>query len=427
MFNMSHEQHNPNDRFAAWGKAQQQMPSRNLELKNVALFSLKPVEKKFKFRPFRWLGYSLGSVIAAYYFVVLPVIAIKLKIDEKSESQAALTQVSYAPTYATVENTAKSSDTFGLNPLNSELQGTLGNSDVRTTFERLTFIPPLGKAVADQIWGEREGYERGYDDVSDTREFLKTYYQATIRTRQVAKLATHIQTMARGYGGRVDDISVNKESAYITFVVPKTKFEDFTQELRGLVSPKFIEEIISAQNLLPEKQRIEKQTDSAIRAVDEVQAEREQLIKNHNTAVIELQNKINSFNPRIAYARQQYAAATSTDIKLELGKDVSYWVTQQMYAKKQLTEENAQYEDAIRLNDSDLLASQEKLGGWYQADEDLLANVETVEASVSLRWISVWELIDLYVPIGWIVGGLLLAAWIGYFKLIRRKKLSLPI
>ena len=32
---------------------------------------------------------------------------------------------------------ASSTDTFGLNPLNSELQGTLGNSDLRTTIARL--------------------------------------------------------------------------------------------------------------------------------------------------------------------------------------------------------------------------------------------------------------------------------------------------
>lgn len=32
---------------------------------------------------------------------------------------------------------ASSTDTFGLNPLNSELSGTLGNSDLRTTIARL--------------------------------------------------------------------------------------------------------------------------------------------------------------------------------------------------------------------------------------------------------------------------------------------------
>lgn len=414
---MSHESHNPTDRLSAWGKAQHQTPSRNLEMKNVALFSLKPVEKKFKFRPFRWVGYSLATIVGAYYFVFLPVVIFKMKMDERPSKQ----MVKVEPVVTKETSLAKSADTFGLNPFNTELQGALGSADLGTTIQRLTIIPSLGKFVAEQVFDQEKGY---YDDVSDTREFLKTYYQATIRTRNVTTLATRIQTIARGYGGRMDDISVNKESAHISFVVPKNKFDAFTEEMRGLVHPKFIEENISAKNLLSQKQVIEKQTNRAEETLFTVQQQRDILVKNHQSLVNNLQNQINSFNRQIRGLRNQYATTTSTAQQQILSNQVALVTQQQNQAKQVLAQENSRYETALRLNDVNVSASQDRVDNWYKEDSELLANVETVEASVSLRWISVWEVIELYVPIYGLAAAVLLGGvatyWVVY--LVRPQK-----
>lgn len=391
---MSHESHNPTDRLAAWGKAQQQTPSRDLEMKNVALFSLKPTPRK-TYRHFHWAQYVMSVVTV---FGVLGVIGLQT-LNQMRMATSSGSIHSFESSVAPVAYNSEIGDV-------EVAQDVVYNSAARQPF--------LEQPI-----------EQFKKSVADTREFLKTYYRATLRTREVAKVATHIQTIARGYGGRVDDISVNKEFAHISFVVPKNKFDAFTEEMRGLVRPKFIEENISAENLLPQKQVIEKQTVQVVGTVEEIQAEREELIKKHDAKVVELQSKINSFNPRIANARQQYANATSTEEKLQFGDDVKYWVSQQMYAKKQLNQENAEFGYALSAINANLSVSQQRLDGLYQADENLLANVETVEASVSLQWIGVWEIIELYVPIYWILSIVGIVGVIGYFKYGRRLKLPL--
>jgi len=382
---MSHKSHNPTDRLSVWGKAQQQMPSRNLEMKNVALFSLKPIESKKRRYP-HWSQYVMSVVtVCGVVFAV---------------GNLALNRLSDAT--------------------NSVAMRATGAQDTLVTYSVPTALPETSLMAADV----EPALNRFQKNVTDTREFLKTYYQATIRTRQVSKLATHIQTMVRGYGGRMDDISLNKESVHISFVVPKNKFEAFSEELRGLVRPKFIEENISAENLLSQKQVIEKQTNRAEETLFTVQQQRDALVKNHQSLVNNLQNQINSFNRQIKGLRNQYTTTTSTEQQQILSNQIVLVADKQNQAKQALAQENFRYETALRLNDANLSASQDRVDNWYKEDSELLANVETVEASVSLRWISGWEVIRLYVPIYGLAAAVLLggiaAYWVVY--LVRPQK-----
>lgn len=417
---MSHEQHNPHNQFAAWGKAAQKLPARNLELKNVALFTLKPVEKNSRTKKMWWryLAPAMG-VLAALQLITV----ISLPFESSTslfDAGAARQEKSIAPTAPVAVMGRESSDTFGLNPLNSELSGTLGDSDLRTKVAEL--VAPFSSLamVADYV---EQKFEK---KVSDTREFLKTYYQAAIRTRQVAKLATHIQTMARGYGGRVDDISVNQKNAHISFVIPKAKFEAFTDELRGLVKPKFIEEFISSENLLAQKQGIEKQTKVADDAIISIQKKRQELIDNHTAVVKSIQQRINNFSYQLSNLRTQLAATTDSERQVILSQQITRTISVINQTRAELRNENNRFDGALKNNDAELVYAQQRVDDVKEADKDLLANVETVEASVSLQWISLWEVIELYVPIYWIIGGLLIATTIGYFTFVRRHVFKLP-
>lgn len=394
---MSHEQHNLNDRLSAWGKAQVKIPPRNIEMKNVALFSLKPTQNSSKrTRRVYWWQYVLSLTTALTLVLVVN---------------------------SFVSN--KLSPTTGL-----DSAGSFGSSVAlvapQDTFSDTGLTQDLARNSAAMVPMLEQTANRFEKSVADTREFLKTYYQATLRTRQVVKLATHIQTMVRGYGGRVDDISVNKESAYISFVVPKDKFEVFADELRTLVKPKLIEEIISAQNLLSEKQGIEKRTDAAEQTLDSVQKQRQELIDNHGVIVANLQKRINNYSAQINDLRNQFAATTSTNRQQEISNQIAYVTRQQNRAKQELTQENSRFENALRLSDANIAASEKRIDNLYEQDQDLLANVETVEASVSLQWISVWEIVQLYVPIYWILSILGITGAIAYFKYGRHPKLVLP-
>lgn len=394
---MSHKQHNPNEQFAVWGKTQQQMPSRNLELKNVALFSLKPSQNQSKNtgRFYRWQYVLSLTAVLSLVLVVNSFFANKLNSPTGFDSVASL-----------------------------ELS--MDSVTPQTTFSDTEVVKDSARNSAAMMLMPEEPANRFEKSVADTREFLKTYYQTTLRTRQVTKLATHIQTMVRGYGGRVDNISVNKESAYISFVVPKDKFAMFADELRTLVKPKFIEEIISSENLLAQKQGIETRTDAAEQTLDSVQKQRQELIGNHGVAVANLQKRINNYSAQINDLRNQFAATTSTERQQAISNQIAYVTRQQNGVKQELVQENSRYETALRLSDANIAASEKRIDTLYEQDQDLLVNVETVESSVSLQWISVWEIVELYVPIYWILSILTLGGLVGYFRYGHRQKLLLP-
>lgn len=55
--------------------------------------------------------------------------------------------------------------------------------------------------------------------INDTREFLKTSYGASIRTRDVRDVVTSAKNIVKGNDGRVDSISSSEKNGYLTFVV----------------------------------------------------------------------------------------------------------------------------------------------------------------------------------------------------------------
>ena len=60
-----------------------------------------------------------------------------------------------------------------------------------------------------------------------------------------------------------------------------------------------------------------------------------------------------------------------------------------------------------------------------QQDSALTENVETVQGSVSVQWIGIWETFTLYVPAFWLVV-IFGAIIIFYFLFGRRQALELP-
>src|SRR3989344_8448981 len=75
--------------------------------------------------------------------------------------------------------------------------------------------------------------------VTDTREFLKTYYSASMRTRDVPVLTRRVETTVRGYGGRIDQESSSAQYGYVNFALPQSKYDAFRTELEGFVDSRF--------------------------------------------------------------------------------------------------------------------------------------------------------------------------------------------
>lgn len=93
--------------------------------------------------------------------------------------------------------------------------------------------------------------------VTDTREFLKTDYNATIRTRDISTLTRRIETTVRGFGGRIDSSNSSQKWGSVSFVVPAGKFDSFRDEIESLTDARFITTEIRNENLLPQVRNIE--------------------------------------------------------------------------------------------------------------------------------------------------------------------------
>src|SRR3989338_2695499 len=82
--------------------------------------------------------------------------------------------------------------------------------------------------------------------VTDTREFLKIYYSASMRTRDVPALTRRVETTVRGYDGRIDTESSAEKYGYVSFALPQVKYDTFRAELESLVDSRFLKVNISS-------------------------------------------------------------------------------------------------------------------------------------------------------------------------------------
>lgn len=211
--------------------------------------------------------------------------------------------------------------------------------------------------------------------ITDTREFLKIYYNAALRTRDVPALTRRVETTVRGYDGRIDQEQSSLKYGYVSFALPQAKYEAFRAELESLVGKRFITLNISSQNLLSQKVSIEEQQKQADKVLADYKAARQKIVSAHASAVQALQARINA--PEI----------TTSDKQL---------------LQQQLANENASYAAQLNNADANIKYAQDWVKGVQTQDATLLANVATVTGTVSIQWISFWDMAQLYLPGYWI-------------------------
>ncbi|MDP2655129.1 MAG: DUF4349 domain-containing protein [bacterium] len=211
--------------------------------------------------------------------------------------------------------------------------------------------------------------------VTDTREFLKVYYNASMRTRDVPALTRRIETTVRGYDGRIDNESSAEKYGYVSFALPQTKYDAFRTELEGLVGSRFIKVNISSQNLLSQKVSIEEQQKQADTSLADYKATRQKIVNAHASALQSLQAQIDA------------TSATSSE---------------RASLEQQLANENASYTRNLSNADANIKYAQDWQKAVQTQDATLLANVATVNGTVSVEWISLWDIALLYLPGYWI-------------------------
>ncbi|MFA5954490.1 MAG: hypothetical protein WC817_03090 [Patescibacteria group bacterium] len=227
--------------------------------------------------------------------------------------------------------------------------------------------------------------------VTDTRELMKTYYSASMRTRDVQGLTRRVETTVRGYSGRIDQQASSPKYGFISFSVPQSKYDAFRTELESMVGSRFLTVNISSQNLLPQKLSIEEQQTQADKALADYTMAREDITTAHTAAVQSLQSKIDDDEQQLIALR---AKPETPKILAEIQAVSSDLALQ----KRRLDSENALYSTRLKNADRNIKFAEDRQKAVQTQDKTLLDNVATVTGIVSVQWISLWNTVLLYLP-----------------------------
>ncbi len=242
---------------------------------------------------------------------------------------------------------------------------------------------------------------------NDTRELLKVNYNAAMQTRDVQGLTRRVETTVRGHSGRIDTISSAKEYGFVSFVVPMSKYDAFRDELETLVDSRFLTVNIQSQNMLPQKQSIEEQQKQADTTLADQKAARQKLVNAHASTVRSIQAQIDESAQELASLRAQ---TQTPEIQRQIQTTLETW----SWFKEQMVQENASYSAQLRDADANIKYAQDWQTAVQKQDTALMDEVATVSGSVSVQWISLWEMAQLYLPGYWIPAIFAVLAFLSY-------------
>ena len=273
--------------------------------------------------------------------------------------------------------------------------------------------PMMDKNSSGMIAPDYYPYPNPNVPITDTREFLKIYYNAYMRTRDVSGLTRRVETTVRGYSGRIDQQSSSDKSGYVNFAVPQSKFEAFRDEIESLVEKKFLTINMSSQNLLSQKISIEEQQKQADATLLNYKTARQEIVKNHNNLVQTLQAQIDADNQQIAILRAM-PETQQTLIQIQtLTNETSS-------LKQQILNENASYTVNLKNADMNIKYGEDWKKAVQTQDKALMDNVATVSGTISIQWISLWDITRLYLPAYWIPTIFAVLAFLSFLRDRRR-------
>ena len=250
-------------------------------------------------------------------------------------------------------------------------------------------------------------YYGGDATAKDTREFLKQSYNATLRTRDVNGMTARVVTTVRGHEGRVDNTQSSEKYGYVQFVLPITQFESFKKEVEGMVGSRFLKVEMSAQNLLPQKQGIEEQQKQADSTLADYEASRVRIVSTHTSAAKSLQAQVSAQTAMLSDLRGQPSSVERDTQILQLEAVLIEY-------QQRLVDENASYSKKLATADANIKYAKDRQGAIKTQDQNLLDNVATVNGTISVQWISYWEMARLYLPGYWIPAILALLAVLAF-------------
>lgn len=259
-------------------------------------------------------------------------------------------------------------------------------------------------------------YPNGTADITDTREFLKTTYSASIRTRYVQEVVTDVKNIVKGADGRIDSLNSSEKYGYVSFVVAKSKFDAFKSEIESLTNAKLYTESINSDNRLTTKQGIETDISSANTNLTQLKADLAALDKKHSQTLAPLNTELARIQRELAAVRTNIWNMTdeTDEITLSAWKNQeTAYINQEATQKQRIYSENSTYNTDKQRLDSRIASQTAYLASAQGRDVTFTNDIETVNGSVNVSWISIWQIIKIFSPISpiWIILILIIAIW----------------
>ena len=245
-------------------------------------------------------------------------------------------------------------------------------------------------------------YGNGDVPITDTREFLKTDYNATLRTRDVQGLVRKTETIVRGHDGRIDNTSSSEKYGYVQFAIPESAFEQFRDEIEQLVGPKFLSISISQQNMLPQKISIEEQQAQTENTVESLKTQKQKLIADHNYSIGTYERQMGRNETAIVELMSE--STNDPARQAEIDSQIKEFQQQNSVFESRIASEKAAHNSKLSSLDAQIKSANLALQAVKTQDQELLDTVATVRGAINFQWISLWEIAHLYLPGLWIPG-----------------------
>lgn len=377
--------HTIEQELAEWGKANRGLPSNAAMVKQqfISRAAARAGEQASRqVRRVPWFSFALTGLAVVAFVILSP------QADKGLLPQAATREQSFIA--------QPDADTFSMQAAAPTAMSEAGSSMLKAAPQEVT--------------------------IEDTRQFLKTDYGAYVKTRKVGALSEQLQILVRGLSGRIDSASSSEQTGYVSFVLPAEKLESFRTQLKSLAREKFVNEHVQIENLLSQKVNIEEQTKDVEQQLAQLQVNKNELTDAHNQTVAALQAQLAASSKeraRLLTEKQNHSdQALVLEARIaELNRAINGF-------NAKLGDENVSYMNRLADLDAQLQAQEASKTSLLKQDTQLVNTVATVRGNISLTRVSIWQFMDMYVSLQWLVSGLLLVfAVIGYFFHRRRSNL----
>lgn len=304
----------------------------------------------------------------------------------------------------------------------SVLTRTLGVGRVGKSMNNVNILPSLPSDMMESSIPDNY-YGRGSEQpsISDTREFLKTGYNATIKTRNVSDVVKDVKNIVKGSDGRVDNSNSSEKYGYVSFVVPKSNFDTFKDEMESITHKKLYTESISEQNLLSQKQGIEEQTGNIVNTLENLQNQKTALASKHAQTISTINKELARLKTELTSLRAVISETTDPQVLAQLRIQENSLLKQESTQKQNLASENSSYAIQSQNLENSINKSNNNLTNVNKQDSQFTDNIETVNGYVSVNWVSLWQMAKIFSPISPTIIIIILVILIGFYLNHKKK------